>query len=153
MAKNEKHDPSDYGSYFYIVRVVPSIAEDGIIGLYADAMKLNDNGDLVFLVKDGKEFIEVFFIAKGNWKAPYLADPKFHFPLNIKWWQGVAGIKTIFQHLSEDDMTNAVMDFFKTNDELKLKVMEMMLEEVEESTTPEETIEEEIEVQEPPSEN
>lgn len=60
-------EAEDYGQYYWELK----IKTDENIYLYADVVKITENGDILFLQKSG--ILNVSF-AKGEWVAVYAAS-------------------------------------------------------------------------------
>ena len=68
---------SDYGASYWVVEVDTTVSADGRLFVWADAMKVNDNGDLVFTNHYGTEGQHKFvglLIASGQWISAYAAS-------------------------------------------------------------------------------
>lgn len=67
---------TDYGDWFYIVKVSGSISTDGDIAVFADGVALSADGSLVFQnhSSDKTKKYAGLIIPAGSWKVVYSAS-------------------------------------------------------------------------------
>ncbi len=86
VEKKPRHDPSDYGSYYYCVK--SPLSEDGDIYTFADEVRFTPTGGVLFLRKDqGGEWVNLA-IAPGQWKAVFSASCWDGSAVAVEHWRG-----------------------------------------------------------------
>jgi len=85
-------DTSQYGSYYWCIKVTNDIAEDGEIYIMANSCRVLPNGELVCLGNRNKEFQDERVInlalAPGKWNAVYAASIVDGSPVAVDHWKG-----------------------------------------------------------------
>ena len=131
-----------------MVKVVPSIAKSEEVILFADKIAI-ESGTITFIIEDDEgQDIPILSLAAGNWKVFYLVDPDDGYaPAGIHRWQGVTGIKHIYDQemidkavkkaLTENEEFTEVMTFImdaitKREEEIAESVLQEYIEDDEE---------------------
>ena len=81
---------ADYGTYYWVVDVGTTVSANGRLSVWADEMKVNDHGDLVFINHygtDGRHKFVGLLLASGNWIAAYAASVFSGAPMVVYKWK------------------------------------------------------------------
>jgi len=75
--------PEKYGIYYWCVKT--DLSEDGEIYVHADSVRVNENGDVLFLQESG---IINLSLANGTWRALFAASVFDGSAVAVMHWKG-----------------------------------------------------------------